>query len=432
MKNILLFAGTISPYRGSECSVAWNFVTQMNKDVNLHVLYLYDDSKEEVEHYLRNHELNNVHFHYCGGMPQNWVTKNVFYNIYVFYAESKKLHNNVLKKAQEIVSNYDIDLVHFLNPIGFKEPGYLWKLKKPYVWGPVQAVANWPIYCCPLLSLRGWLEFFMRVIFHNIHFHFNHRVKAAFRRSEVVVAATKDSQKMIEKTFGIKALYRPENALISIEADKPISFNPLNDPLNIIVAGSLDDRKCLKLFLRAMVQLKKKNLLNNIRLHVCGSGYLSDKLKKFCEKEAIQEAIIWHGRLSREETQKIFKKSHLHVITSLGEATTTVLWEAMSKGIPTLSLNHCGMGSVLTEDSSFLIKVRPLNKMINDIDSAIQDIIRNPAMIAEKSQKTLDLAKNFLWQEQVKFFNNCYDHAVSRFEEKNRGYTGAKYTARPE
>ena len=38
-KHILVLAYMLSPYKGSEFSVAWNYVTEMSKDNNLTVLY---------------------------------------------------------------------------------------------------------------------------------------------------------------------------------------------------------------------------------------------------------------------------------------------------------------------------------------------------------------------------------------------------------
>ena len=37
--------------------------------------------------------------------------------------------------------------------IGFREPGYLWKLNKPFVWGPTNAKEAFPI---AYLQGAGW------------------------------------------------------------------------------------------------------------------------------------------------------------------------------------------------------------------------------------------------------------------------------------
>lgn len=418
MKNILVFAGTISPFRGSEFSVGWNFVSQMSRENRLFVLYLFEESKKDIEYFLSKNELNNVSFFFCGKRPVHSQKMNIISDFYSYYKEVKDLHKNVYEIAKKIISEQQIDVIHFLNPIGFKEPGYLWKLEKPYVWGPVQGVSNWPVFCIKLLSKKGWIEFILRRIFHKLHFLFNPRVKRAFRRSDVVIAATRDSQEQINRRFHIQSLWRPENALFKQETSKVVCYNPQNGFLEIISVGTLNDRKCLKLLLYSLKEMKCRGFVGKIRLHVCGTGYLENDLKRFCIKECLNDIVIWHGQISRDEVQKLYSKVHLNVITSLSEATSTVLLEAMAKGVPTLTLKHCGMGSVLSRESSFLIEISPsLKKIIADICNVFVSIINKPDLIEKKSRATLALGKKFLWSEQIKFFNGVYELAIKRFEQ---------------
>lgn len=417
MKNILVFSGAISPFRGSEFSVGWNFVSQMSRENRLFVLYLFEESKKDIEYFLSKNTLTNVSFFFCGKKTARSQKMNIITEFYSFYKETKDLHKNVYEIAKKIISEQQIDVIHFLNPIGFKEPGYLWKLKKPYVWGPVQGVSNWPVFCIKLLSKKGWIEFILRRIFHKLHFLFNPRVKRAFRRADVVIAATRDSQEQINRRFHIQSLWRPENALLKQETSKVVCYNPQDGFLEIISVGTLNDRKCLKLLLYSLKEMKCRGFVEKIRLHVCGTGYLENDLKRFCIKECLNDIVIWHGQISRDEVQKLYSKVHLNVITSLSEATSTVLLEAMAKGVPTLTLKHCGMGSVLSRESSFLIEISSLKKIILDICDALVSIIENPDLIEKKSRETLVLGKKFLWSEQVKFFNGVYETAIKRFEQ---------------
>lgn len=70
-------------------------------------------------------------------------------------------------------------------------------------------------------------------------------------------------------------------------------------------------------------------------------------LKKYADKHNINKHITWHGNIPREQVLRLMSDSHLHVISSLGDATTTVLFEAMSFAVPTMTLDHCGMAGVV-------------------------------------------------------------------------------------
>ena len=66
MKHILVLAYAISPYKGSEFSVAWNYVKNMSKDNKLTVLYGTSDEHmgevQSMERFLRDNQLDNVTF----------------------------------------------------------------------------------------------------------------------------------------------------------------------------------------------------------------------------------------------------------------------------------------------------------------------------------------------------------------------------------
>ena len=64
-KKILVLAYAISPTRGSEYSVAWNYVQEMSKDNKLTVLYGasgdYMGDCEEMENYVNQQPANYIY-----------------------------------------------------------------------------------------------------------------------------------------------------------------------------------------------------------------------------------------------------------------------------------------------------------------------------------------------------------------------------------
>ena len=142
MKHILVLAYAISPIRGSEYSVAWNYITHMSQYHQLTVLYgtsgdhLGDTG--ELETYMQKNPLPNTRFVFVKAKKStNWINyfnkKGIW--VYTFYLAYKQWHKSVYKKAEEILKEEQIDLIHYISPIGYREPGYLWKIKLPYIWG---------------------------------------------------------------------------------------------------------------------------------------------------------------------------------------------------------------------------------------------------------------------------------------------------------
>ena len=60
---------------------------------------------------------------------------------------------------KNIIENENFDLIHNLNPIGYREPGYLWKLNLPYIWGPIGGIPNRPSQLFTDLSLKNRIFF---------------------------------------------------------------------------------------------------------------------------------------------------------------------------------------------------------------------------------------------------------------------------------
>jgi glycosyltransferase involved in cell wall biosynthesis len=131
-------------------------------------------------------------------------------------------------------------------------------------------------------------------------------------------------------------------------------------------------------------------------------------------KEWKSEKIIEHGLVSREEVLSIMQSSHLHIITSLAETNPTVLWEAMSWAVPTMTLDHCGMSAVVCERCGIKIQIHSYRQVINDIRNQIDDICRHPERIRMMSEGVIECSKKFMWENRINLFNSIYNELVKR------------------
>lgn len=144
MKNILVLACFISPTKGSEYSVAWNYVKRMSKYNHLTVVYgasgdvLGDCSEMEryaLEHHLPNVEFVAVHASRKTNVLNYLNRKGIF--PYSFYVAFQSWQKQAYEVAKELMGERHFDLCHMVGPIGYREPGYFWKLGLPYMWGPI-------------------------------------------------------------------------------------------------------------------------------------------------------------------------------------------------------------------------------------------------------------------------------------------------------
>ena len=202
----------------------------------------------------------------------------------------------------------------------------------------------------------------------------------------------------------------PENCItgnITLDETKFVNI----EKYHIIVIGTLDARKSVGIFLEALAQVQHYNLLH---IDIVGDGPLRKSLQQYAIRHKLNEAITWHGQLSRAEAVKIFNSAHLHVITSVSEGNPTTIWEAMSYGVPTMSFDHCGMHDTICDKCGIRI---PIAKRYEDCVTAIarniDDLLAHPENFHQLAKGTVACAQHYTWAEREKFWNDLYDKLLS-------------------
>jgi len=419
--NIILICYKLSPSKGSEYAIAWNFIRQMSKYHHFYVLYGTDGTSggDEMDKWINNNPEENIN--YCHvALPSNnpyanftkWLYRHEKY--VGFYLMYKIWHKEAYNTALKIMSECKIDLIHYLTLSGFKEPGLCWKIKDvPYVWGPVQGVENWPICLYKAITVKGKIEAIYRLIAHNAVLLGSIKVRKAVARADYIFGSTPKTLTQFKTLYGKTLDYLPEHGIVGMNVQQPIQ-RLQGEPLQIFWAGKFEDRKCVHLLLMALGKLKAANW----QLTLCGTGPLQDEVNNTILRLGIKDQISLKGKVSRDEVQQCFKNSHLHIISSMSEETTTVLFEAMSWGVPTLTLDHCGMGGVVCERCGIKIPIRSYNQVIGDMASAIKDMIDNPSKVNMLSKGVMQCSKQYLWEERVKKFNEVYNNLINKREIK--------------
>ena len=179
MISILINAYACSPGMGSEPGMAWNWCVNLAKYCELHII-TEGEFREKIEgsltpapspkregsdmtvneYGLTEVQIRNLHFYWnpIGGDDDELCVKirKMCWNQgdWRFYKYYKKWQWRTYELAKDICDKQHIDILHQLNMIGFREPGYLWKINEiPLVWGPVDAKEAFPV---EYLDGAGW------------------------------------------------------------------------------------------------------------------------------------------------------------------------------------------------------------------------------------------------------------------------------------
>lgn len=408
MHTVALITYDISPYRGSEAAVSWNFVLKMHRHV--HLIVIYGGDRDEVERYISECPLENVEWRYVPKRPlptnARGLVEDYYYTLYY-----RQWHKDVAKLVANLVDAGKVDLIHYLNPIGFKEPGWSWRIKSvPYVWGPVQGVDNRPLQLYKAMGIKGTIAAIVRRIVHNGLFILYPRVRKAFKRADALFAATPATVRGLKKYHGRDVVYLPENGILQMERDTPIEYES-GQRLNLIWIGVLDEyRKAFGLLLEALKRVKHTNW----HLDVFGKGVPNARNQAIID--SMSERITIHGKVGRDVVQERLFQSHLHIISSLGEATTTVLWEAMTHAVPTMTLDHCGMGGVVCDKCGIKIPIGGFEQVVGRMASEIENLIEHPERVLELSKGVIECSKQYMWDKRIGVFTDTYSRLISSYK----------------
>lgn len=411
-------AYAISPYRGSEYAVAWNYVAHMSKYHSLTVVYGASGNHMgdvvEMEEYARSHTMANVRF--IAVKPDklaralNWPNRHDFF-VYSFYYAYRRWHWQVYKQVLELLKTDHFDLVHYVGMIGYREPGYLWKLGLPYVWGAVSGANNAPWQLMKHMPLLGRVKLTFRSLANTIQFHTKRRLKKALKATDILLTATSENQQKFRQVHHKDSICLPENCITgTITLDESKFNNPAK--YNIIVIGRLDAGKSVGIFLEALAQVRNRDKLH---VDIVGDGPLRARLQGYDREHGLDGLITWHGQLPRVEAVKIFNRAHLHVITSVSEGNPTTIWEAMSYGVPTMSFDHCGMHDTICDKCGIRIPIaKRYDDCVSSIAHNIDVLLEYPERFYQLAKGTIECAKKYTWAKREIILNQLYDNLLSK------------------
>jgi glycosyltransferase involved in cell wall biosynthesis len=128
-------------------------------------------------------------------------------------------------------------------------------------------------------------------------------------------------------------------------------------------------------------------------------------------KLGLADRFVWHGLMPRDKAINMIHQSHIFVITSLKDLTSTVLLEALSQGAPVICPDHCGFSGVVTEDCGIKIAVKTPRQLVTDMAAAIIKLAQDENERQRLSRGAIRRVKDFSWDGKAERINSIYMRA---------------------
>lgn len=401
--RVLIVAYACSPYRGSEFAVSWGLVKELSQQHELWVVVEEEKCRRDIEKYLMENpgELERVKFHYIKKIRNRPLRKLWPPSYYWYY---RRWHKDVLALVEQLHRTSCFDVVHQLNMVGFREPGYLWKLGIPFVWGPIGGMGRLPWRFLPQLGFYGAMYYTGYNLLNALHERFLPRPKrAAQTAGNGLLAATEVDARGALARWGCECRVLAEVGLpptVALEATDRLP----KDPLRIVWSGQHVPGKALNLGLRALAKVS-----NDVswELHVLGSGRMTQKWMQMASCLGISSRCVFHGWLPREEALRVVSRAHVSLVTSLRDLTSTVLIEALANGLPVICLDHCGFSAAVDDSCGIRVPVNSPREVIQGIASAVE------RLNDEGTRKVLSIgalhrAQDYSWAAKAEIVTRVY------------------------
>lgn len=414
MLSILVNAYACSPNMGSEPGMAWNWCVNLAKHCELHII-TEGEFRDKIEATLPAlPQGKNMHFYYN---PVSEEIRKMCWNQgdWRFYIYYDKWQKKTLEIAKEIIKQHHIDLIHQLNMVGFREPGYLWSIKeKPFVWGPIAGLGSIPFSFLKGGGLKFTLFYLIKNKITQFQLKYSKKVNAALRKADILITATPESGQIIEKVHHIHSIQINETGCYIKERSLQVIKD--NTFFDILWVGRFIYTKQLKLALDVIQKIKN---LKNIRFHIVGQAFTREETqmyKNYAESLGISDLCIWHGQIPNDQVLELMQKSHIFFFTSIFEATSTVILEAIQNKLPIVCFNRCGFGPIVDATIGRKIQLTTPKNAINGFANEIKYLYNHREKLEEMSNHCVKKQQELSWENKAKQMVELYNKNIKQIK----------------
>ncbi len=399
--KVLLIAFAISPKRGGEAALGWNMAREIARHVDLTVVSAARDHKidyrAELGQYLSEGASLNYKIEFIDPPKINKILE-YFHDrglvaVYHFWYINYQKYMYKAFKAQ--AENFDI--IHQFNMIGFRYPGTFWKLSKPFIWGPVGGLAQFPAdYFTHLdrkdafrLRLRNWI---------NKRAQKSKIVQRARAASSHIFAATLEAKNFFDNTAPCPVTLCPETGA-QVESNIANRCGPTGQRLQVGWAGVGHPRKM-------------PNLMRDIvrQAHECDFHIFGEGSNHF-SSDYLPNARVF-GILPRDKFVKQLRELDVLVHTSLLEGSPHVIAEALAAGVPCIAHNCCGMALMINKSCGVLVDVVNYEHSCFAFRQALLELSADALKLENLKRGAREAAAAMSWEKKASKIILTYSQAL--------------------
>ena len=177
----------------------------------------------------------------------------------------------------------------------------------------------------------------------------------------------------------------------------------------ILYVGNVEPRKNLHRLIEAFALLRRKGSINHRLVIVGQRARLSSKVLDAIGRVGLTEGVIFTGYVSIEHLPMLYSAADVFVYPSIFEGFGLPPLEAMACGTPVIVSSTSSLPEVVGDAG---LKVNPID--VSAIADAIYKVVLDSDLRQEMSEKGLQQAQRFSWEETARGTLAVYEEVASQ------------------
>ena len=377
--EILLSAFACDPQHGSERYVGWRWLKMLA------------DQFGKV--YVLTREFNRP-YHMAQSIPEN--VEFIYFDLpfggrlihhraklikpyYVFWQIAASLRLNSLVNLKQIA------IIHHVTYNVVDIPGFLWRFgNQIFVWGPVGGGQVPPRSLKSVFGRLGWIKERTRGLMKSL-VRYNPAVRAAAKRSRVVLFANYDTARLLDKVVS----HREMMLETAIDRDQIVDTDriyPTGETFDLTWLANFEENKAFPIALDAL-QMAQARVEKRLFLHVIGDGSARKSQEMRVARSRLRDQVHFHGRIPFGEVGSRMRSSGAFLFTSVRDTSGNVVLEAMAAGTPVIGLKHQGVEQMLRHGGGILVEIGTYEETVRRYADAIVRLVEDPELWRRKSDE---------------------------------------------
>lgn len=406
MKKILVSAYACIPDRGSEEGNGWYYSSLISQQGYQVWCLTRDIGKAEIEQKLEQDPHPNLTFVYVN-VPR-WVAQAGRLGLMGMHFHYIYWQWSTLQVALRLSRKHPFDLVHHVSYTSLQLGSFLYRLKRPFIYGPVGGGQEAPEIMRRYFK-GHWVKERMRSWVSTIMLHFNPGCYQSVRRADYVLAWNEDTRRMINSLGRTKGVEKEFGGV----GQRFIPSEPVHRPphrgLEIVWVGRLMPRKALELSLHGF---SKVDAQLPIHLTVVGDGEMGKYMPDYLDTYQLADRVTWVGLVDYEQVKEHYRNADVFLFTSLRDTGPAQLMEAMAYSLPVITLDLHGQAELVDQSTGIRVPVTEPETVAADLAKAIEWMYHNADQRTDMGLNAFRFAQRQNWKFKISHIIDTYYNSV--------------------